>query len=538
MEDVKEQVKEAVKQFTKDYASQVVRESTKKLLKELTREKKAALESELKNHSVEEIKRYLETNSEFNNAFESTVNSIKEASLEKIQANFEENFTKYLPQSPPTSFERVIRWVKQPLHAGIICIITAIIAVALVALPNHPPDPPFSLYQFRLDGIAQIPFGGATDESGIVIKGEVSDPDGDNVRLDAEVRPADEPFSDVKNCDSDPEVASGDIASARCTGLPDGRYHWQVRSIDNKGAYSAWQSQQENPETGADFIVDTTFPSGSIAINNGSAYTTSASVVLSLTSSDSVSGVGQVRYSNDGNWDAENWEAPSPTKSWILTSGDGEKTVYYQIKNEAGRISDTYSATIILDTTDPTGSININNGYAYTTSASVILSLTYYDQGSGVEKVRYSNDGNWGTASWEVPVPARSWTLTGGDGIKTVFYQVRDKAGRISKTYSANIMLDTIDPTGSITINNGDAETHNTSVTLYLTYFDSGSGVDKVRYSNNSPWDGEPWEAPALTKSWTLSGYGDNTVYYQIRDKAGRISETYSATIRYYIPLG
>lgn len=46
------------------------------------------------------------------------------------------------------------------------------------------------------------------------------------------------------------------------------------------------------------------------------------------------------------------------------------------------------------------------------------------------------------------------------------------------------IKLDKTAPTGSIVINNGDASTSSTSVTLSLAYTDAASGVYKVRYSN------------------------------------------------------
>ena len=82
--------------------------------------------------------------------------------------------------------------------------------------------------------------------------------------------------------------------------------------------------------------------------------TSSASATLSLTYSDATSGVSQVRYSNDGAWDTEVWESPAATKAWTLMSGDGEKTVYYQIKDNAGMLSSTYSDTITLETASPT----------------------------------------------------------------------------------------------------------------------------------------------------------------------------------------
>ena len=98
--------------------------------------------------------------------------------------------------------------------------------------------------------------------------------------------------------------------------------------------------------------LDKTAPTGSITINNGDAYTTSTSVTLTLTASDATSGVYQMRFSNDGiTW--TDWEDYTTSKSWTLTPGDGTKTVYYQIKDNAGLISETYTDTIVLDTTIP-----------------------------------------------------------------------------------------------------------------------------------------------------------------------------------------
>jgi len=117
-------------------------------------------------------------------------------------------------------------------------------------------------------------------------------------------------------------------------------------SVDNAG-------KEESHHILTGIKLDKTAPTGSIIINNGNAYTTSTSVTLNLTSTDTASGVYQVRYSNDGIWDTEPWETPSPTKTWILTSGDETKTVYYQIKDYAELVSETYSDTIILDTAAP-----------------------------------------------------------------------------------------------------------------------------------------------------------------------------------------
>ena len=277
--------------------------------------------------------------------------------------------------------------------------------------------------------------------------------------------------------------------------------------------------------------LDTSGPTGSIVINDGSAFTTSTSVTLALTANDPTSGVNQVRYSNDGDWDTEPWETFSLTKEWTLLPGDGVKTVYYQISDNAG-LSSTYSDTIGLDTIAPTGTIVINSGDEFTTSASVSLTLTAADSTSGVFQVRYGNDGVWDTEDWESFSSAKSWTLSSGNGVKTVYYQVRDNAGLNSSTYSDTITLSTLVPTGSIVINDDDDFTTSGSVTLTLTYTDPFLPVSQVRYSNDGVWNSETWEAPSETKEWILtSGDGTKTVYYQTRNSLGSVSETFSDTI-------
>ncbi len=332
-------------------------------------------------------------------------------------------------------------------------------------------------------------------------------------------------WSDWEDWDYDNTV-SGTIATGSFSFLApygDGFYEFHTVATD-----TSWNTEAGAPITDAMAGLDTNPPTGFIVVNNGDAWTDSVTVDLSLIFSDSTSGVSQVRYSNDGLWDTEPWEAPSPAKAWTLSAGDGTKSVYYQIRDNVGWESFTYSDDIILDTTPPTGSTVINGGDEWTTSTSVTLSLTYSDTKSGVYQVRYSNDGVWDTEPWESPTPIKGWTLDGGDGTKTVYHQVLDNAGLESATYSDQIVLDTEPPSGYIIINNGEAQTTSLSVNLTLTYSDATSGVHQARYSNDGLWDTEPWEFPSELKEWNLeSGSGTRTVYYQIKDNAGLVSVTY-----------
>jgi len=99
--------------------------------------------------------------------------------------------------------------------------------------------------------------------------------------------------------------------------------------------------------------LDKTAPTGSIAINDEADYTTTTSVTLTLSATDTTSGVAEMRFSND-NTEWANWETYATSKSWTLTTDDGAKTIYVQFKDNAGLISSACQDTITLDTTMPT----------------------------------------------------------------------------------------------------------------------------------------------------------------------------------------
>ncbi|MGD0644041.1 MAG: hypothetical protein ABSA75_03955 [Candidatus Bathyarchaeia archaeon] len=103
--------------------------------------------------------------------------------------------------------------------------------------------------------------------------------------------------------------------------------------------------------------LDKTPPQGSIQINNGETSTSSSTINLTVNANDSVSGISQMRFSNDGIWDHTTWEPYINTINWQLTDGDGAKTVYCQIQDNADIIT-TLSNSIILDTTQTMSSLS------------------------------------------------------------------------------------------------------------------------------------------------------------------------------------
>lgn len=108
----------------------------------------------------------------------------------------------------------------------------------------------------------------------------------------------------------------------------------------------------------ASIMLDQTPPVATIKINSDASYATSSSVTLTLSAGDT-SGIKQVEYSGNNSV----WTAPLgfvSSRTWNLntdtghTVGDGLKTVYYRVTDNANNVSSPIPLdSIILDTAFP-----------------------------------------------------------------------------------------------------------------------------------------------------------------------------------------
>ena len=303
------------------------------------------------------------------------------------------------------------------------------------------------------------------------------------------------------------------------------QYVINSRAIDNA-------SNLEVPGMSKTFKYDDQPPELlSIDINNGDKYTTSTDVILSLSSKDIDSGLSQMSFSIDG-YEWSDWEPFNHTRAFNLPEGDSEKSVYFRTRDNASNIAELVFDNIFLDTTPPENlSIIINEGAMYTTSNRVKLSLHAIDKLSGLTDMSLNFDAaNW--LSWEPFISSRYITLPGDDGGKIIYFKVRDRTGNIAEPISNSVILDTKPPHSlSILINNDELETNSTMVTLKINAIDDTSGISHLSFSS----DGENWsfwEYYVEAKSYELSsGDGKKTIYFRVKDRAGNIAESESATI-------
>ncbi len=161
---------------------------------------------------------------------------------------------------------------------------------------------------------------------------------------------------------------------------------------------------------------------------------------------------------------------------YTFTSLTHGQTYWYRVR--ARTPSDpTFSgwSNVVSSTQDaqgPTGALTVvpTGQPGYVNTYEVTLALDANDPVSGVEKMRFSNDGAtwtpWETApGYAVTYP---WTLSaGGDGARTVYAQFRDGVENASSSVSAAVTVETTRPGVSVA---GDTTPTTESRTLTITF--------------------------------------------------------------------
>ena len=113
---------------------------------------------------------------------------------------------------------------------------------------------PTALTQYQSDGVTGITVGDTITENTVVMKGGVSDPSGNKVKLDVEVKPVEIPFTNTPTISSG-LLDSGSTASVTVSELANGQYKWQARATNSQGVSGPWQAAGGNDIDAIDFIV-------------------------------------------------------------------------------------------------------------------------------------------------------------------------------------------------------------------------------------------------------------------------------------------
>jgi glucose/arabinose dehydrogenase/PKD repeat protein/fibronectin type 3 domain-containing protein len=179
--------------------------------------------------------------------------------------------------------------------------------------------------------------------------------------------------------------------------------------------------------TAINVVVDNVPPTGTVTINGGAVATNSTAVALTLSATDQLSNVTQMRFSNSGN-SYSTAEAFATSKSWTLTNGGGTKTVFVQFRDAVGNWSGAFTDTIVVDTTAPTIS-----GVQATNVTGASASISWTTSEGATSRVEYGPTTAYGSSTAFDPtlVTAHSVVVSGLSALTTYNYRVRsiDPAG-------------------------------------------------------------------------------------------------------------
>jgi hypothetical protein len=123
------------------------------------------------------------------------------------------------------------------------------------------------------------------------------------------------------------------------------------------------------------------------------------------------------------------------------------------------------------------------------------------------------------------------WTLSDGEGEKTVYAMFWDAHGLASAPVCDTIILDTTPPAGAVSINGGAAYTNSTAVVLELHAWDR-YGVAGMKLGGRADLAGADWVPFCSTAAWTLpAGNGERAVFAMFCSTLGQTSDPASDSI-------
>ncbi len=163
----------------------------------------------------------------------------------------------------------------------------------------------------------------------------------------------------------------------------------------------------------------------------------------------------------------------------------------------------------------------------YTNSLNVNIHLE--SENSNATHYCISTENNSEHCDWKSYRASATYTLTPGDGEKTLYAFIKNSDGLISNAKSDSIILDTTKPVvQSVYIggSNNPVYATNTSSNIYFTYQDSDVASYCIKDTNdnsNCTWNNVT--SNTMTIPYTLtSNNGNKVVYVFLKDRAGNIS--------------
>lgn len=303
--------------------------------------------------------------------------------------------------------------------------------------------------------------------------------------------------------------------------LEEGPNNITLRAIDTRSSVSLAY---------LDLIMDTTPPTGTVAINGGDAWSNHRNVTLTLDATD-LWGVVTVELSNDPvnlMWHARPYNT---TLEWRTPDHQGEVTVFARFTDSHGIVSGVSTDTIMHDPVPPVARIKIEAGAIYTPTTVVEVSLEYTDL-YPIGRVMLSNSADMTDAvDVEIGTTEHTWDLgVAEDGTASCYIAVWDMAGN-EAIASDSIEVYFPKVVGSIEIEGGALLVGKSIVSVAIEV-PREVRPNGMQVSEDEDFADAQWEVFAEEKMVFLSERdGLKTLYFRVEDFRGIVSLPINASI-------
>ncbi len=278
------------------------------------------------------------------------------------------------------------------------------------------------------------------------------------------------------------------------TGLADGLHTVYVKAFD---------LVNNTATTSLTFRVDTVKPGLSITAPAGGSYSTSSSVRVNWTGSDSGSGIAGYQYRIDsGDWSAISFATIGHTFTGL---SDAVHTVDVCCYDNASNVQ-MRSVSFTVDTVDPILVIDNPANHYVTNSTSVTFYWNGTDATAGLQGYQYQIDGT----GYSATVGDISHVYDGlTNGVHRIDVKAIDKAARTT-VKSVNVTVDNVAPVLTINAPAGAAYLGSSSVTATWSATDATTSVSGYQYRI----DAGGWSPEALVLTTAFNGVGRRPAHH------------------------
>ncbi|MFA6418794.1 MAG: hypothetical protein WCW67_06645, partial [Candidatus Margulisiibacteriota bacterium] len=231
------------------------------------------------------------------------------------------------------------------------------------------------------------------------------------------------------------------------------------------------------------------------------------------------------------------WTTLLATTEYTLTAGEGQRTVYFKVRDISSNESNVVSDGITIDTVSPevdhiTLFDRVTGSSLY--SSASLISLEAFGVSADAVSMRIARDAGFtqGETGWIAYNSRYEFTLADGEGTREAYYLVRDAASNESLAASAQIVVNfgPAAPTVLLKDRLSGSTVYSKDATITLEVA-AAPDIVQMRAAGNNLFDGSGndtgWITYEASRLYTLTdGDGIRLVYVKVRDVASNESPT------------